>query len=80
VSRVFETHQIALFWMCGAIGLFFLSVGLALVVLPRRYCFDLETKQMTIHSWCLLFRGPLAGILAVQMIDGGWHRSGAVTE
>jgi hypothetical protein len=65
----------ALFWICCAIGLVFLLLGLSLLVLPRRYCFDLETEQMTIRSWKILARRPLIDVLAVQVIDGGWHRS-----
>jgi hypothetical protein len=73
-DRLAPTGQ-GLFWICGALGLFFLLIGLALLVLPRRYCFDLETAQMTIRSWRLLVRRPLADVLAVQLIDGGWHSS-----
>jgi hypothetical protein len=63
------------FGICCAIGVVFSLLGLALLVLPRRYRFDLETELMTVRSWRLLSRRPLVEILAVQMIDGGWHRS-----
>jgi hypothetical protein len=56
----------------GGFGLIFLLPGMLLLALPRQFNFDLDRQEMTVRPVAVQ-RRPLAGVLAVQLIEGGWH-------
>jgi hypothetical protein len=59
-------------------GLLFSVSGLLMFILPRRHTFDIEKQLWTAHGPLGRSTRPLTDILAVQLIEGGWHttRSG----
>jgi hypothetical protein len=73
-SVFFFRHQMDTgFGVLVGFGIIFLVCGLLLLLLPSRQEFNLDKGQL-IHRWLwIIRRRPLAEILAVQLIEGGWH-------
>jgi hypothetical protein len=61
----------------GGIGSVFVVVFSLIALLSRRFEFDCEGRSMRIRRFGKTRRIPLAQVRAVQMIQGGWHGSGA---
>ncbi len=60
----------------AGMGGIFLVPGLLFLILPRRFEFERGAGELRIRRW---FRGrsmPLDEVAAIQLIPGGWHKSG----
>lgn len=62
-------------WVLLGFGVVFSVSGLLLLLLPRRLEFDLDRGQLTQRRCGFARRRPLTDVLAVQLINGGWHTS-----
>jgi hypothetical protein len=54
-------------------GLLFSLAGVMMFILPRRHTFDIEKQLWTARGPLGRSSRPLTEILAVQLIEGGWH-------
>lgn len=57
----------------AAFGAIFAAAGLGMLLAPRRNEFDRDAGQWTVSRFMSSTARPLSDILAVQLVNGGWH-------
>jgi|SRR5262245_34821736 len=60
----------------AAFGAIFAAAGLGMLLMPRRNEFDRDAGQWTVSRFMSSTARPLTDILAIQLINGGYHTSG----
>jgi hypothetical protein len=70
-SRQGDERAISL--ILGGIGLVFLVAGLLLFLLPARFEFDRSTSLFHYQRPFLRLSCPVTQIVAIQLLNGGWH-------
>jgi hypothetical protein len=73
VYRLLLNRHQTEYWVLAGFGLIFFIAGLLVLVLPRRFDFDLDEGQMSLRRFLTRRTRPLTQILAIQAIHGGWH-------
>jgi hypothetical protein len=73
VYRLLRDRHQTEYWVLLGFGMIFFTAGLLVLVLSRRFDFDLDEGQMAFRRFWPRRTRPLAQILAVQVIHGGWH-------